>query len=326
MTAEEESLAGKRVWVAGHRGMVGSAIVRRLAREGCKVLTAGREEVDLTSQDATRKWVTRSKPDLIFLAAARVGGILANATYPVNFLYENLMIAANVMSAAYEAGTPKLVWLGSSCVYPREAQQPIREESLLTGPLEPTNEAYAIAKIAGIVLARSYARQFGSCYITAMPTSLYGPNDNFDQETAHVLPALIRKIHEAKERRLGTVTLWGSGTPLREFLHVDDLADACVFLAKRYSGHEPINIGSGKEINIRGLAGLVAEVIGYKGKFVMDRSKPDGTPRKRLDTTRMDELGWGPTIALRDGIAELYAHWLERMAAATSYLKQPQSA
>jgi GDP-L-fucose synthase len=307
-----ESLAGRRVWVSGHRGMVGSAIVRRLARENCEILTVGRDEVDLTKQEPTRAWIERSRPDLIFVAAARVGGILANATYPADFLYDNLMIAANIMSSAREAATDKLIWLGSSCVYPRDAAQPIREESLLTGSLEPTNEAYAIAKIAGVMLARAYARQFGCRFITAMPTNLYGINDNFDPQTAHVLPALVGKIHEAKERGLATVTLWGSGRPLREFLHVDDLADACVFLAKRYDDASPINIGSGQEISIRDLAGLIAEVIGYEGSFVMDRSKPDGTPRKLLDTTKMERLGWRPTIPLGEGIRELYRHWQAR--------------
>lgn len=311
-----DTLKGKRIWVAGHRGMVGSAITRRLAREECEVLTVSRQEVDLTEQQPTRAWVAQTRPDVIFVAAARVGGILANATYPADFLYDNLMIAVNVMSAAREAGTGKLIWLGSSCVYPREAAQPIREESLLTGALETTNEAYAVAKIAGIMLASAYSRQFGLRFITAMPTNLYGPNDNFDPQTAHVLPALIRKIHEAKLRGSNTVTLWGSGNPLREFLHVDDLADACIFLAKEYEDASPINIGSGQEISIRALAELIADVVGYKGAFAMDVSKPDGTPRKLLDTTRMDRLGWHPTIGLRDGVAALYRHWLARSEAA----------
>lgn len=307
-----DTLKGKRIWVAGHRGMVGSAITRRLAREGCEVLTVNRQEVDLTEQQPTRAWVAKMRPDVIFVAAARVGGILANATYPADFLYDNLMIAVNVMSAAREAGTGKLIWLGSSCVYPREAAQPIREESLLTGALETTNEAYAVAKIAGIMLASAYSRQFGLRFITAMPTNLYGPNDNFDPQTAHVLPALIRKIHEAKLQGSNTVTLWGSGNPLREFLHVDDLADACIFLAKEYEDASPINVGSGQEISIRALAELIADVVGYKGAFAMDVSKPDGTPRKLLDTTRIDRLGWHPTISLRDGVAALYRHWLAR--------------
>lgn len=307
-----ETLKGRRVWVAGHRGMVGSAITRRLAREGCEILTVNRQELDLTEQQPTRAWIARMRPDVIFVAAARVGGILANATYPADFLYDNLMIAVNVISAAREAGAGKLIWLGSSCVYPRDAAQPIREESLLTGALETTNEAYAVAKIAGIMLAGAYSRQFGLRFITAMPTNLYGPNDNFDPQTAHVLPALIRKIHEAKLRGSNTVTLWGSGNPLREFLHVDDLADACVFLAKEYEDASPINVGSGQEISIRALAELIADVVGYTGAFVMDVSKPDGTPRKLLDTTRMDRLGWHPTISLKDGIAALYQHWLAR--------------
>ena len=307
-----ETLAGKRVWVAGHRGMVGSAIARRLASEDCDILTVGHDELDLTRQEPTEAWVKRNRPDVIFVAAARVGGILANATYPADFLYENLMIAVNVMSAARNAGVGKLVWLGSSCAYPREAAQPIVEESLLTGPLEVTNEAYAIAKIAGIMLAKAYSGQFGLRFITAMPTNLYGPNDNFDPRTAHVLPALVRKIHEAKEADLQNVTLWGSGRPRREFLHADDLADACVFLVKKYEEASPINIGSGHEISIRSLAELVAEVVGYKGAFVMDLSKPDGTPRKLLDTRKMDKLGWRPTIPLRQGVEGFYREWLSR--------------
>lgn len=300
------SIRGQRVWVAGHRGLVGSAIVRRLADEQCEILTVGREQLDLTKQEPTRDWMANARPDVIFAAAARVGGILANATQPVDFLYENAMIALNIMSAAYETGVQTIVWLGSSCAYPRDAEQPIKEENLLAGPLEPTNEGYAIAKILGIMLARSYQRQHGLTYITAMPTNLYGPNDNFDPETSHVLPALISKIHEAKLQGSDTVSLWGSGRPLREFLHVDDLADACVFLAKHYDDAEPINIGSGQEVSIRELAELIAEVVGYKGRFVHDRSKPDGTPRKRLDTTKMDQLGWRARIPLRQGIEELY--------------------
>lgn len=320
-------LRNKRIWVAGHRGMVGSAIVRRLGRENCHILTAGREEVDLTLQQPTREWIARSKPDLIIVAAARVGGILANATFPADFLHDNAMIAMNILSAAHEHGVAELVWLGSSCVYPRDAVQPIQEDSLLTGPLEPTNEAYAIAKIAGIVLARSYARQFGRRYMTIMPTNLYGPNDNFDPQQAHVLPALIRKIHDAKTGSVSNVSIWGSGRPLREFLHVDDLADACIFLAGNYDGRDPVNVGSGEEISIRSLAELVAEVVGYQGRFVFDLSKPDGTPRKRLDTTRIEKLGWRPSIALRDGVKELYAHWLSRIAQdATCFARAPQFA
>ena len=320
------SLRGRRVWVAGHRGMVGSAIVRRLERERCHVLTVDRSELDLTRQQPTREWIVRARPDLVIVAAARVGGILANATYPVDFLRDNILIAVNVMTAAHESGVQDLVWLGSSCVYPRDAAQPIREDSLLGGPLEPTNEAYAIAKIAGVVLAASYARQFDRRYMTVMPTNLYGPNDNFDPAQAHVLPALIRKFHEAREDGRPGVTVWGSGKPLREFLHVDDLADACVFLAGRYEGTGPINVGSGEEISIGALAELVADIVGYRGRIDFDPSKPDGTPRKLLDTTRIGDLGWRPKIALRDGVGQLYRHWLDRMARERDPLPVPRLA
>ncbi|WP_274425379.1 GDP-L-fucose synthase family protein [Chelativorans sp. YIM 93263] len=312
---ETFSLAGKRVWVTGHRGMVGSAIVRRLASEQCEILTATHGELDLTNQAATVAWMERHRPQVIFNAAARVGGIAANARNPAMFLYDNLMIALNVTKTAHEIGVEKLLWLGSSCIYPREAVQPIPEEALLTGPLESTNEAYALAKIAGSKLAEAYSRQFGDRFITAMPTNLYGPNDNFDPETAHVLPALLRKIHEAKAARRKTVTLWGTGRPLREFLHVDDLADACAFVMKHYRSPEPINIGTGREISIAGLARLIASIVGYDGDFVFDSSKPDGTPRKLLDTSRLGALGWRAKITLEDGVRDLY-RW--RMAAETA--------
>lgn len=304
-------LRGKRVWVAGHTGLVGSAIVRRLQQEDCELILAKHESLDLVRQANTEAFVERERPQVIFLAAALVGGILANARFPVDYLYENLMIAANVMHAAHVHGVEELLWLGSSCIYPRDAAQPIREEALLTGPLEPTNEAYAVAKIAGLKLASAYYSQYGNRFITVMPTNLYGPNDNFDPETAHVLPALIRKIHEAKQRDEATVTLWGSGRPLREFLHVDDLADACVFIAKRYEGRELINIGSGCEISIRGLAKIIADIVGYDGDLVFDKTKPDGTPRKLVETSKMNALGWRAKVSLDSGIRDLYQRWLE---------------
>ncbi|GAB1580862.1 GDP-L-fucose synthase family protein [Phyllobacterium phragmitis] len=303
-------LRGKRVFVAGHAGLVGSALVRRLRTEDCVILTVPHGEVDLTRQVETERWMRAERPEAVFVAAARVGGIAANARYPVEFFYENTMIACNIMHAAHEVGVRKLMWLGSSCIYPRDAPQPLREEMLLTGPLEPTNEAYAIAKIAGIKLAQFYSRQYGDCFISAMPTNLYGPNDNFDPETSHVLPALIRRIHEAKVNGAPSVTLWGTGRPLREFLHVDDLADACVHLMKHYSGLEHVNIGAGQEISIRDLASLIAEIIGYGGQFAYDTTRPDGTPRKRLDTSRMEAMGWRARISLREGISDLYVHWL----------------
>jgi GDP-L-fucose synthase len=311
-------LRGKRVWVAGHTGLVGSALVRRLSTEGCRVLTATHAELDLTRQADTEAWIKRERPQVIFIAAARVGGILANSRYPAEFLYDNLMIAANIMRTAHMVGVEKLICLGSSCIYPREAPQPIPEEALLTGPLEVTNEAYAVAKIAGLKLAQSYFRQYGDCFVTVMPTNLYGPNDNFDPETSHVLPALMRKIHEAKVAGRPTVTLWGTGRPLREFLHVDDLVDGCILVAKRYHRAEPINIGAGADIAISDLARLIAKVIGFDGRFVFDVSKPDGTPRKLLDTSRLDALGWHPRISLEEGIRDLYAHWLASASAATA--------
>lgn len=304
-------LTGKRVWVAGHRGMVGSALCRRLGAEACDLIVAGRTELDLRDQAATAAWMERSRPDIVFVAAGRVGGIVANASAPADFLYDNLMIAANIIGAAHRVGVEKLLYLGSSCIYPRETAQPIREEQLLTGALEPTNEGYAIAKITGIKLAESFARQYRSRFISALPCNLYGPNDNFDRETSHVLPALIRKFHEARMEGAPTVTLWGSGRPRREFLHVDDLADACVLVMRHYDGPKPINIGAGTDIPIADLAALVAEVVGYRGRVVLDPSRPDGTPRKLLDISRIRELGWRPRIDLRQGIAEAYRLWAD---------------
>ncbi|MCZ8325610.1 MAG: GDP-L-fucose synthase [Sphingomonadaceae bacterium] len=289
--------------------MVGGAIVRRLASEDCEVLTVGRQDLDLTDQRAVLGWMERERPDAVFLAAARVGGILANSTYPVDFLRDNLLIETAIFSGAHAAGVGKLLFLGSSCIYPKFAEQPIREEALLTGPLEPTNEWYAIAKIAGIKLAQAYRQQYGHDYISAMPTNLYGPGDNFDPAASHVLPALIRKVHEAKATG-APVTVWGTGSPLREFMHVDDCADACVFLMRHYSDAPHVNIGAGSEISIRDLTALVMEVLDYAGEIVTDPTKPDGTPRKLMDNSRLTAMGWQPRIGLREGIADAYAAFL----------------
>ena len=302
-------LAGKRVWVAGHRGMVGSAIVRRLAGEDCEVITAERDELDLTDQRAVLGWMHNHRPQAVFLAAARVGGILANDTHPVDFLRDNLLIETAIFTGAESVGVEKLLFLGSSCIYPKHAQQPIREEALLTGALEPTNEWYAIAKIAGIKLAQAYRKQFDCDFISAMPTNLYGPGDNYDPTGSHVLPALIRKVHEAKQSG-GPVTIWGSGTPLREFLYVDDCADACVFLMKGYSDALHVNVGSGEEIAIGDLARLVMEVLGHDGEVITDHSKPDGTPRKLMDSSRLRAMGWQPKVDLREGIMRSYQAFL----------------
>lgn len=312
------SLAGKRVWVAGHRGMVGSAIVRRLARENCQILTVARSELDLKNQAAVGAWMSRAKPDAVFLAAAKVGGILANDSYPADFLFDNLMIESNIIASSFQFGVEKLLFLGSSCIYPRLAEQPIVEESLLTGPLEPTNEWYAVAKIAGIKLAQAYRRQHGCDFISAMPTNLFGPGDNFDLESSHVLPALIRKAHTAKQRGDKAIAIWGTGTPRREFLHVDDCADACVLLMKAYSDEIHINIGSGEDLTIAELARLVCEVVGFDGEILYDPAKPDGTPRKLMSAARMRGLGWRPRIALRDGLAQTYEWFLANQAAVCS--------
>ena len=303
-------LTGKRIWVAGHRGMVGGAVVRRLASEGCEVITAGREVVDLVNQKAVHDWMAATKPDAIVLAAAKVGGIHANATFPVDFLYENLMIEANILHAANEADVERLLFLGSSCIYPKFADQPIQEASLLTGALEPTNEWYAIAKIAGLKLVQAYRKQHGRDWISAMPTNLYGPGDTYDLATSHVLPALLRKFHEAKERGDKAVVVWGTGTPLREFLHCDDLADALVFLLRNYSGDYHINVGSGVEVTIRELAETIAEVVGYDAALTWDTTKPDGTPRKLMDSSRLHALGWNNARDLKVGIAQTYADWI----------------
>lgn len=302
-------LAGKRVWVAGHRGMVGSAIVRRLASEDCEVVTASRAEVDLKNPAAVLDFVGDRKPDAIFMAAAKVGGILANDSYPADFLYDNLMIAANVTEAAYRHGVGKMLFLGSSCIYPKLAPQPIPEDALLTGPLEPTNEWYAVAKIAGIKLAQAYRKQHGSDFISAMPTNLYGPGDNFDLNSSHVLPALIRKAHEAKASGADHIVIWGTGRPRREFLHADDCADACVFLMKTYSDFEHVNVGSGEDIAIGDLARLVCEVVGFEGEIRTDTTKPDGTMRKLMSGDKLRGMGWAPRIELTAGIAEAY-QWM----------------
>lgn len=302
-------LRGKRVFVAGHRGMVGSAIVRRLAREDCVVLTAARTELDLKDQTAVRNWFSAQRPDAVFLAAAKVGGILANDTYPADFLYDNLMIEANVIDTAHRMAVEKLLFLGSSCIYPKFAAQPIGEEALLTGALEPTNEWYAVAKIAGIKLAEAYRRQHGCDFISAMPTNLYGPGDNFDLSSSHVLPALLRKAHEAREVQADAIEIWGTGTPRREFLHVDDLADACVFLMQNYSKNEHVNVGSGNDIAIIDLVRLVADVVGFVGDIRHDLSKPDGTPRKLMSATKLQAMGWSPRIGLREGIEQVYASY-----------------
>lgn len=299
-----------RVFVAGHRGLVGSAVVRRLTADGYQVLARPRSELDLRDAAATEAYLRDSRPDAIVLAAAKVGGIMANSTHPVQFLEDNLRIQLSVIAGAHAAGVRRLLFLGSSCIYPKLAPQPIREDALLTGPLEPTNEPYALAKITGIAQVRSYRRQYGASYICAMPTNLYGPGDNFDLETSHVLPALIRRFHEAKRDMREEVVLWGSGTPRREFLHVDDLAAACVVLLRTYDGDEPVNVGCGEDLTIRELAEMVQEVVGYGGRIAFDTAKPDGTPRKLLDISRLAGLGWKPRIALRDGIATTYASWL----------------
>ncbi|MDH4126885.1 MAG: GDP-L-fucose synthase [Gammaproteobacteria bacterium] len=294
------------VFVAGHRGLVGSAICRRLAKEGTAVLTASRDQVDLKSRSAVDAFFAGNKIDQVYLAAAKVGGIHANDTYPAEFLYENLAIQTNVIDAAWRAGVKKLLFLGSSCIYPKHAPQPMKEDSLLTGPLEPTNEWYAIAKIAGVKMCQAYRKQYEFDAISAMPTNLYGPGDNFDLNTSHVLPALIRKFHEAKAAGAKSVTVWGTGTPRREFLHVDDLADACVFLMRNYSAPGIVNVGWGQDISILELAELIRDVVGFQGDIELDTSKPDGTPRKLLDTSRLSALGWKPSIGLKEGIRSTY--------------------
>lgn len=304
-----------KVFVAGHRGLVGSAIVRRLQKDGIEAVTAGRAELDLADQAAVETWFADHAIDQVYVAAAKVGGIHANNEYPAEFLRDNLAIQTNVIHAAWQNGVNKLMFLGSSCIYPRLAPQPMPEDSLLTGPLEATNEWYAIAKIAGIKMCQAYRKQYGFDAISAMPTNLYGPGDNFDLENSHVLPALMRKFHEAKQSGAASVPVWGSGEPRREFLHVDDLADACVFLMQSYSSDEIVNIGWGKDISIAELALLIKDIVGFDGDIEFDATKPDGTPRKLLDTGRLSALGWRPSISLADGIAETYEWYQQELAA-----------
>lgn len=312
---DDFTLWGKRVWVAGHRGMVGSAVVRRLAGEGCVVLTCDRSRVDLCNQGAVAAWVTAAKPDAIIVAAAKVGGIMANSQYPAEFIYDNVTIAFNIIHSAWLSGVEKLLYLGSSCIYPRLAPQPIRESALLTGPLEPTNQWYAVAKIAGIMLCQAYRQQYGCNFISAMPTNLYGPGDNFDLQSSHVLPALLAKFHHAVADALPAVEIWGTGTALREFLHVDDLADALVFLIKHYSDDSHINVGYGEDISIRDLASLIAGIVGFDGAQVFDTTKPDGTPRKLIDSSAIRAMGWAPKIDLRDGLRQTYDWYVKHLAA-----------
>lgn len=304
-------LSGKRVWIAGHRGMVGSAVLRRLASERCEVITAGRETVDLKRQVDVEAFMKDARPDVVVMAAAKVGGILANETYPADFLYDNMIIEANIVEASHQVGVEKFLFLGSSCIYPKFAEQPITEDSLLTGALEPTNEWYALAKIAGIKLAQAYRKQYGHDYISAMPTNLYGPGDNFDLNTSHVMPALIRKAHEAKLRGDKEIVMWGTGTPRREFLHADDCADALIFLLKNYSGYEHVNVGSGEDVTILELTKLVCKVVGFDGEIVHDLTKPDGTPRKLMSADKLRGMGWQPKIGLEEGLAKTYQAFLD---------------
>ncbi|WP_276577074.1 GDP-L-fucose synthase [Bradyrhizobium sp. 2] len=303
-------LRGKSVYVAGHRGMVGAALVRRLAREDVNLVTVDRREVDLCNQAAVFDWFAKARPQVIFLAAAKVGGIVANNTLRAEFIYDNIAIAANVIQAAHLNGAEKLMFLGSSCIYPKLAPQPLREDSVLSGPLEPTNEPYAIAKIAGIKMAEAYRSQYGSDFISVMPTNLYGPGDNYHPELSHVVAALIRRFHEAKVAGAKSVIVWGTGTPRREFLYVDDMADACVHLMKTYSSAELVNIGTGEDITIAEFARVVADIVGYGGEISFDTSRPDGTPRKLLDVSRLAKLGWRATTSLEDGVRRAYAAYL----------------
>lgn len=305
------SLKGKRVWVAGHRGMVGSALVRRLAGEDCELVTSTRQDVDLTRQREVEAWMEKMHPQAVFLPAAKVGGILANDRNPAPFIYDNLIIEANVIHTAHKVGVEKLLFLGSSCIYPKMAPQPIVESALLTGPLEPTNEWYAIAKIAGIKLCQAYRRQYEDDFISAMPTNLYGPGDNFDLESSHVIPALMRKAHEAKQNGDKEMVIWGTGSPLREFLHVDDAADALVHLMKHYSNDSHVNVGSGNDLTIYELAKIIAKVVDFDGDIIKDPSKPDGTPRKLMSADKIKALGWQPKIDLTKGLQNTYSWYLE---------------
>ena len=315
-------LAGRRVWVAGHRGMVGSALLRRLAREDCEILTVARQDCDLRRQAAVERWLADARPDVVVVAAAKVGGILANAASPAEFLYDNLMIAANVIEAARRVGVAKLLFLGSSCIYPKLAPQPIREEHLLEGQLEPTNQWYAVAKIAGLKLCQAYRRQYGCDFISALPTNLYGPGDNFDPLTSHVVPGLIARMHAAKTAGAPEVEIWGTGRPRREFLHVDDLADACVHLLEVYDDEAPINVGCGADLTIAELAEKVRAVVGFTGRLRFDPTRPDGTPRKLLDVSRLSALGWQPRIPLDQGLAATYRWYLEHAGARRARIRR----
>lgn len=310
MTAHRYEIAGKRIFVAGHNGMVGSAVVRRLAQENCTILTAERSELELSSEGSTSRWFDAERPQAVVLAAARVGGIHANSTQPVDFLCDNLAIELNVIRASHAAGVEKLLFLGSSCIYPKLARQPISEDELLTGPLEPTNEWYAIAKIAGVKMCQAFRRQFGDDFISLMPTNLFGPGDNYHPQDSHVPAALLRRFHEAKRANAQSVNVWGTGRPLREFLYVDDLADACVFMLQHYSEDRPINIGTGEDISIADFADLIAETVGYEGQIAFDTSKPDGTPRKLLDVSRAAALGWHAKTPLKTGLSLTYQDFL----------------
>ena len=309
------SLRGKRVWVAGHRGMVGSALARRLEAEGCAIITASRDACDLTRQDQVEAWLAEAKPEVAVIAAAKVGGILANDREPAAFLYDNLMIEANAIHGCFKQGVEKLLFLGSSCIYPKFAPQPMPEECLLEGQLEPTNQWYAIAKIAGIKLCQAYRRQYGADFISAMPTNLYGPGDNFDLLSSHVAPALIAKMHQAKASGAKDVEIWGSGRPRREFLHVDDLADACIHLLKVYSDELHINVGCGEDLSIGELADLIKETVGFGGALRYNADRPDGTPRKLLDISRLKALGWQPKISLEEGLRDAYRWYRDQIAA-----------
>ena len=307
------SLEGKRVWVAGHRGMIGSALVRRLMQENCTILSVDRNRLDLRDQKATDNWMNEAKPEVVFLAAATVGGILANKTLPAEFLFNNLVIETNVIHSAYRAGTKKLMFLGSNCTYPTKATQPILEECLLTGRLEPTNQWYAVAKIAGIKLCQAYRRQYGCDFVVVQPASAYGPGDNFSEESSHVISGLMKKAHESKINNFETMHVWGTGTPFREYIYVDDLADALIFLIKFYSEELHINVGTGAEVSISALANLISETVGYRGKIEFDQSKPDGMKRKLLSSETLKKLGWKPKTDLNNGLKEMYAWYLDSL-------------
>ncbi len=305
------SLKNKKIWVAGHKGMVGSALCRRLESEKCDIIVARKSELDLTRQEETEKWIAKNKPDVVIMAAAKAGGIIANNNAQADFLYDNLSMAQNVIHGSYKAGVNKLLYLGSSCIYPKNAEQPIKEEYFLSGKLEPTNEGYAIAKIAGLKLCEKYRQQYGCDFISAMPCNLYGVNDRFDEEKSHVIPALIMKFHKAVIQNLPEISIWGSGTPLREFLYVDDLADACVFLLKNYSASSHVNVGSGYDISIGKLAEMIADIVGYKGNIIFDKSKPDGMKRKLMDISKMSSMGWMAKTSLNDGLKKAYEYYLK---------------